>query len=199
MRLILASTSPFRQAMLRQAGLTFEAIKPAFDEWLPQGSLPDAVALMLAEGKAEAVADHHPDAVVMGADQVGECEGVLLGKPLDEAAAYAQLKQLLGRTHRLITGVVLIGPTPEEGGARATLRIVDETRITFRQLSDEALKTYVATREWEGCAGGYRLEGQGVLLVEKIEGDYFNIIGLPLIPVLEGLRRLGIDPLVPSA
>jgi len=198
MRLILASTSPFRQAMLRQAGLTFEAVKPAFDEWLPQGSLPDAVALMLAEGKAEAVAELHPDAVVIGADQVGECEGVLLGKPQDEAAAFTQLKQLLGRTHRLITGVVLMGPVPEDGGARATLRIVDETRITFRSLTDDALKAYVATREWEGCAGGYRLEGQGVLLVEKIEGDYFNIIGLPLIPVLEGLRRLGIDPLVPS-
>lgn len=195
MRLILGSTSPFRQTLLRNAGLTFEAVKPDFEEWLPQGSLPDSVALMLAEGKAEAVAEKYPDAVVIGADQVGECDGVLLGKAENAAAARAQLKSLLGRTHRLITGAVLIGATPEDGGARATLRIVEETRITFRPLSDEALDAYVATGEWEGCAGSYRLEGQGVLLVEKIEGDYFNIIGLPLIQVLEGLRRLGVDPL----
>lgn len=196
MRVILASTSPYRQALLRQAGVSFDAVRPDFEESLPQGELPDTVALMLAEGKAEAVAEHYPDAVVIGADQVGECEGLLLGKPHDAVEAKAQLQALLGKTHRLITGVVLIGPTPADGNARPTLRLVEETRITFRALTEAELNAYVATDEWEGCAGGYRLESQGVQLVSRIDGDYFNIIGLPIVQVLEALRRLGVNPLL---
>lgn len=196
MRVILASTSPYRQALLRQAGVTFDATRPDFEESLPQGELPDTVALMLAEGKAEAVAEHYPDAIVIGADQVGECEGLLLGKPRDAVEAKTQLQALLGKTHRLITGVVLIGPTPSDGNARPTLRLVEETRITFRSLTEAELNAYVATDEWEGCAGGYRLESQGVQFVSRIDGDYFNIIGLPIVQVLEALRRLGVNPLL---
>jgi septum formation protein len=195
MSLILASTSPFRRQLLEQAGLVFQCERPDFEEQLPEGELPDNVALMLAEGKAEAVAERHPEAVVIGADQVGEWRGHLLGKPADAAAARAQLARLAGDTHRLITGVVVIGATPDDGSSRPTVRLLEETRLTFRPLTDREIDAYVATGEWEGCAGGYRLEGRGIQLIEKIEGDYFNIIGLPLIPLLATLRRLGINPL----
>lgn len=196
MRLILASTSPFRQAMLRQAGLPFLAVAPSFEEFLPPNAQPDTLALLLAEGKADSIADRFPNDIILAADQVGECEGVLLGKPADAQAAYAQLERQAGRTHRLISGVVLIGPDPGDGGGRPTLRLVEETRLTFRSLTAQELHAYVATGEWQGCAGAYRLEGQGVQLIERIEGDFFNIIGLPMLSVLEGLRRLGFNPLL---
>ncbi|MFM7202756.1 MAG: Maf family protein [Myxococcota bacterium] len=196
MRLILASTSPFRQAMLRQAGLDFVAVAPSFEEFMLPDAQPDTLALLLAEGKADSIADRFPNDIILAADQVGECEGVLLGKPADAQAAYVQLERQAGRTHRLISGVVLIGPEPGEGGGRPTLRLVEETRLTFRSLTAQELHAYVATGEWQGCAGAYRLEGQGVQLIERIEGDFFNIIGLPMLSVLEGLRRLGFNPLL---
>ena len=193
--LILASTSPWRRQLMTQAGLRFESVRPDFEEYLTQGEPPENVALMLAEGKAESVAARHPEAVVVGADQVGEWRGQLLGKPADAAAARAQLKGLAGDTHRLITGVVIIGETPDDGSSRPTIRLVDETRLTFRALTDAEIEAYIDTGEWEGCAGGYRLEGRGVNLIERLEGDYFNILGLPMIPLLAALRRLDINPL----
>lgn len=195
MHVILASTSPFRSALLRAAGVTFLCEKPDFEEFLDQDQQPDALALLLAEGKASAVADRHPHHIVIAADQVGEIDGHLLGKPHTPAEARAQLERLSGKTHRLVTGVVVIGAT-EPTGARPTLRFAEETRITFRALSPDLLDAYVTTGEWEGCAGAYRLEGRGIQLVDRIEGDWHNIIGLPVLRVLEALRRLGLDPLL---
>ena len=195
MRLILASTSPFRSALLTAAGLSFQCEKPNFEEYLDQTLEPDTLALLLAEGKASAVADLHPDCIVIGADQVGEIQGHLLGKPHTPQEARAQLERLSGKTHRLVTGVVVMGVT-EPSGARPTLRFAEVTRITFRSLSSELLDAYVATGEWEGCAGAYRLEGRGIQLVASIEGDWHNIIGLPVLRVLEALRRLGLEPLL---
>lgn len=197
MHLILASTSPFRSALLKAAGLSFTCIKPDFDEFLDPSLAPDALALLLAEGKASVVASAHPDAIVIGADQVGEIEGVLLGKPHSPQEAREQLERLAGRTHRLVTGVVVIGAI-EAAGARPTLRFAEETRITFRALDSQAIDAYVETGEWEGCAGAYRLEARGIQLVAAIDGDWHNIIGLPVLRVLEALRRLGLDALRPD-
>ncbi len=196
MLLILASTSPIRRQILERAGLGFVCVAPEVDETITGGLSAEDVAMSLAESKARSVADRHPDAVVIGADQVCEWEGELLGKPADARAARAQLEKLSGNTHRLITGVTVFGVQPPRGGVRRVECFSDETLLTMRALSPDELEAYVNTGEWQGCAGSYRLEGRGIHLMERIRGDYFNVLGLPLVPLLKVLRQFGVNPLL---
>lgn len=183
---ILASTSPARRALLDAVGLPHRAEAPAVDEEVPPGLEPGEVARTLALRKASAVAARHPGAIVVGADQVLELDGRPFGKPADEAEALAGLRRLAGRAHALVTGLAVLAP-----GAPP---IVEEERTVLhvRALADDELRRYVATGEWRGCAGGYRVEGRGLALFERIEGDHTNVLGLPVPRLLGHLRRLGV-------
>ncbi len=184
--LILASTSPARLALLEAVGVPFRCERPDFDETGPAGLAPADLAEALALGKARAVAKRFPEALVLGADQVLVVDGERLEKPEDEAAARAQLRRLRGRAHVLTTGIALLCE------ATHALRVEHElTRLTVRMIGDDELDRYVATQEWRGCLGAYRVEGQGLKLFSRIEGDVFNARGLPMVRVLNALRDHG--------
>ncbi|SFG73915.1 Maf family protein [Methylobacterium gossipiicola] len=184
--LLLASTSPTRRALLAGAGLTVETRSPGVDERAIEaaclGLSPADLARRLARAKAEAVAASAPGRIVVGADQVLECDGVVFHKPADAEAARAQLGQLAGRTHRLHSAVALIAGEPET--------FVETAHLTLRPLQPEAIAAYVALAGPGATAsvGGYQLEGLGIHLFSEIAGDHTTILGLPLLPLLARLR-----------
>lgn len=193
--LILASTSATRKALLSGAGLRFEASPAQIDEraieadLLGKGGSGRDVALRLAEAKALDVANRHAGALVIGGDQVLDFGGELFHKPADMAAARAQLLRLRGQTHHLIGGIALA----RDGQVLWSDLVV--SRLTLRGFSDAELDLVLAL---EGEAvlqsvGAYRFEGPSVRLFEAIDGDYFSILGLPLLPLLAALRRLAPD------
>lgn len=179
MQLILASTSPRRRELLATLGLSFDVVPGAdMDEarTLAECNKPLGECLeLLARLKGEAAAAGHPQAVVLSADTVVEIEGELLGKPVDTADARAMLARLSGREHRVHTGVAV---QREEDGL--LMAGCETTRVFFAQLSDETIARYVASGEPTGKAGAYAIQGLGALLVERIDGDYSNVVGLPL-------------------
>jgi septum formation protein len=163
--LILASTSPQRRAILEQLRIPFEVVAPDYDE------VPGTGPLERARGKAHSV--HAPDErPVLGVDTEVLFGGELLGKPANEAEAEAMLEQLSGRTHEVVSGLCLRTLGWEETG-------VETTVVTFRELTPRDLGHYVASGEWEGRAGGYAIQGLGASLVERIDGDFLNVVGLP--------------------
>lgn len=189
--IILASTSATRQAMLRNAGLSFTAQSPAVDEkaliaahpnWLPRET-----AIRLAEAKAIDVSLRHADAQVIGADQVLALNGKIYGKPRDRAHCLSQLRELRGRTHALISAVVLA----RDG--KAIWTYADEALLTMRDYSDAFLEEYLEAigEDCTTSVGGYKIEGRGVQLFRSVAGDHFTILGLPLVPLLEKLREAG--------
>lgn len=185
--IVLASTSPWRLQMLRAAGIPCEGVAPLADERSVQDADPVARALGRATVKARSVP--RPDAVVIGADQVAHLDDEVFGKPRDPADHLARLQRLRGRAHTLSTGVCIVVP----GGAE--LRFVDQSVLHARaDVSDAELAAYVASGEGTGCAGGYAIEGRGAQLFSRIDGDYFNVIGLPLLRVIDALRGLGWRP-----
>lgn len=189
--LVLASTSPARRALLASLGLPFVAVAPGVDESFVEGMEVEDVVRTLAERKARAVAKVYPTALVLGADQLAEVGGRLLGKPQSRGEARAQLLSLSGTSHRLLTAVTLLGDGQEE-------TVVDEARLTLFALSEAEVEAYLDTKEWEGCAGGYRVEGRGQALMERIEGDRTSIQGLPMQVVVRLLRGRGVALLGPA-
>jgi septum formation protein len=183
--IVLASTSPARRALMDALGLPYTAEAPGVDEVVPPGTPPQHAVALLAERKARAVYARKPRALIIGADQLASLHGSMLGKPADAKAARAQLASLRGRTHELFTGVCVIA-----NGFVVTE--VDTARLTVWPVSDEELDGYVATNEWEGCAGSYRIEGRGQALFERIDGDRTAIQGLPMQRVTRILREAGV-------
>src|ERR671918_1421598 len=161
--ILLASTSPQRRAILEQLGLPFDVVAPDYDEL---GDDP----LEHAAGKARSV--DGGDRPVLGVDTVVVLDGAVLGKPVGPGEAEAMLERLGGRTHEVVSGLCLRTPAWEELHG-------ETTRVTFRPLAARDLAHYVATGEWEGRAGAYAIQGVGAALVERIEGDYLNVVGLP--------------------
>ena len=190
-RLILASTSAARQAMLRRAGLAFAAIPSGVDEAaLKRGFTgpPEALAQTLAAAKAQAVAAAQPGALVLGADQLLVCDGAVFDKPADLAEAALHLRRLSGRAHQLITSACVAR------GGEITWAHTERATLTMRDLSEAFIARYLAA-EGEavlGCVGVYRLEGLGAQLFTRVEGDYFTILGLSLLPLLGFLRGAGV-------
>ena len=193
-RLILASGSPSRAALLRGAGLAFEVRPAAVDEAevkgraRAEGALADTTALLLAELKAHVIARLDPEALVIGADQLLVCDDRWFDKPADMAEARAHLLALRGRTHTLVTAVLC------QHGAHRLWHHIARPRLTMRPFSDAFLADYLAL---EGAnltttVGGYRLEGPGAHLFDAIAGDHSAILGLPLLPLLAFLRRHGV-------
>jgi len=194
--LVLASTSAFRRRMLQAAGLSFSAVAPGVDEAILKRDLgaqiPPAgasdVAAALARAKAQAISAHIPSALVIGADQVLELGGELFDKPGDLVAARQQLQRLRGKPHRLHTAVALA-----EGGNIVWSRTEVPT-LHMRAFSDGYLDGYLAAAGPSilGTVGGYEIEGCGIQLFARVDGDHFTIIGLPLLPLLAELRKRGV-------
>ena len=163
--LILASTSPRRRQILEQLRIPFEVVAPNYEE-------VDGDPVAHALGKARSVAGVAGDRPVLGCDTEVLCGGRVYGKPETEAEAEEMLDSLGGKTHEVVSGLVLLTPAWEEVHREVT-------RVTFRPLDARELAHYVASGEWEGRAGGYAIQGLGASLVERIEGDYLNVVGLP--------------------
>lgn len=188
-RLILASTSRYRAELLARLGVAFTTEAPGVDEASRPGETPAALATRLACAKAAAVSARHPDAWSLGSDQVALRDGDVLGKPGTAARCEAQLLASSGREVLFLTAVCLVGPGPR-------LEHVDETRVRFRALGAEEIRRYVALEQPLDCAGGFKCEGLGIALFERIEStDPTALVGLPLIWVANALRRVGLDPL----
>ena len=186
-RLILASSSPRRQRLLADLGLVFEVRIPRFEEDLSPGIIPSEAALRNAQGKARSVAATEPDALIIGADTVVDCEGRILGKPGSTEEALETIRFLSGKAHCVTTGLCVVDSA---SGAEESLR--EETRVFFRELRPEEIQAYVERVKPLDRAGAYSIEDLGSLLVRRIEGCYFNVVGLPVPRLIELLRGFGL-------
>ena len=184
-RFILASQSPRRKELLARAGYTFDVIVSEVDETIPDGLSPQDAVLLLARRKAEAVSAQYPGAVVLGCDTVVALDSLILGKPADKAEAKAMLTSLSGNTHTVYSGVFLTNGTKKTGFFTAT-------DVTFYPLTEETIDSYVETGEPMDKAGAYGIQGLGCVLVERISGDYSNVVGLPLAQSARALAAFGV-------
>jgi len=192
--LVLASASASRAGMLTRAGVPFAQDASAVDEdeikraMRAEGASADDLAVTLAEMKARQVGRRHPGALVVGSDQVLVCEDRWFDKPADRAAARAQLLELRGKTHSLISAALVL-----RDGERLWHHI-GRARLTVRPFSEAFLDDYLdqAGDAVQGSVGGYQLEGLGAQLFARVEGDYFTILGMPLLPLLDFLRNHGV-------
>jgi len=189
---ILASASQVRARLLQGARVPFTVQASHVDEDQIKAELAgagaDAIAARLAEAKARAIAAGHKNALIIGADQILECEGRLFDKPKDRAAAATHLRDLRGRSHRLVTAAAVVL------GSDLLWQTAAETRLAMRNVSDQFIDAYLDSVGDDALAsvGAYRLEDMGAQLFSKIDGDYFTILGLPLLELLEFLRGQGI-------
>lgn len=187
MDLILASASPQRRTLLGEAGYEFE-VAPADVPEIAEGPEPVHIALLNAEAKARAVAADRPSEVaVLGADTVVDVGGVPLGQPADAAEAERHLRMLSGSLHEVHTGVCVVAGEIERSG-------VASTRVRFREVTDAEVADYIAKGEWKGRAGGYAIQESGDAFVTEVEGDFDNVIGLPMRLVRELLPE-SVQPL----
>jgi septum formation protein len=170
--ILLASTSPQRRAILSQLGIPFDAVAPDYVEHDPPDADPAALVRAHALGKARSVAADAGDRPVLGVDTTVALDGRIYAKPADAGDAERMLDELSGRTHAVVSGLALVTRGWEHVEDAATL-------VTFRALTPRDLANYVAAGEWEGRAGGYAIQGLGAALVERVDGDYLNVVGLP--------------------
>ncbi|HWV58515.1 MAG TPA: nucleoside triphosphate pyrophosphatase [Longimicrobiales bacterium] len=183
--LVLASRSPRRVELLRMLGLTFETIPSNVDESVRPGETAKAHVERLAREKASSVARRRPDALVIGSDTVVVLDEEVLGQPRDEEEAVDMLLRLAGREHRVETGVAVAAPG---GDIRSA---VETVRVRFRAFDRRTATEYVATGEPLDKAGAYGIQGYGSTIVESIEGDFFAVMGLPIVRMMELFRSLG--------
>jgi septum formation protein len=189
--LVLASSSRYRRELLARLGLPFSVAVPALDEAVLRGEAPRSTAVRLAEAKARAVARAHPDALIIGSDQVADCDGVAISKPGDHASAADQLAALSGRTIVFHTAAALLNAAT----GRCQTALVD-VASTFRRLDSSAIEAYLVRERPYDCAGSVRSEALGIALFERIESDDPTaLVGLPLIAIVRMLGNEGIDVL----
>lgn len=187
--LILASASPRRLELLRQVGIEPNEVRPAeVQETVGANEIPREFVLRMACSKAGSIAVGAKGSYVLGADTVVACGRRIYGKPRDENAARAYLRQLSGRRHRVYGGVSLIDPAGENH------RRCVETVVKFKRLGEQELNNYLATNEWCGKAGGYAIQGRAAAFIEKIMGSYSNVVGLPLFETVQLLTGSGYRP-----
>jgi septum formation protein len=188
--IVLASASPRRQELLRNAGISFVVQAANIPESPSPGEAPRALAERLAREKASAIFRQRPNDVVLGADTIVVVDGQILGKPQDADDAARMLRLLSGRSHQVITGVCLMGP----GKSRTGLEDVrsETTLVTVTAFRDEDIYPYIATGEPMDKAGAYAIQGAASRWISRIEGDYFNVVGLPVALVYKMLREHGV-------
>lgn len=192
-RLVLASASPRRLALLAQIGMVPAAVVAAdLDEAILPGELPGAYVTRLAEAKARAVAMQHYDALVLGADTAVACGRRILPKAEDERTAAACLRLLSGRSHRVHSAIAVIAP-----GGTLRQRLVT-SRVTFKHLDEQETRIYLASGEWQGKAGGYAIQGLAAAFISDLKGSYSAVVGLPLFETSQILRGLGLRIGTPS-
>lgn len=202
-QIILASASPRRKELLEQIGLSFE-ICPAKGEEIITKTLPEEVVQELSQQKAREVAamlrqyaaDHEDlmtpqDILVIGADTVVAAEGKILGKPKDEEDAFRMLSMLSGKTHAVYTGVTFI--FLDKNGRAGEHTFFEKTEVTMYPISEAEIRRYIATGDPMDKAGSYGIQGKCAIFIEKINGDYNNVVGLPIARIYQELQKLGID------
>jgi nucleoside triphosphate pyrophosphatase len=185
--LILASASPRRRELLQQAGVPFTVILSNTDEHIRPGETPEVYALRVAREKAAAVSARQSGNWVLGADTIVVIDDSILGKPCDAADGFRMLRLLSGRSHRVMTAFVLLDPN-----GQAYANQVVSSQVNFKALRDTQIHEYLATGEPFDKAGAYAVQGIGAALVEKVEGSYTNVVGLPLDEVLTVLHSAGL-------
>jgi septum formation protein len=185
--LVLASASPRRQEILRNAGIPFVVHPTDIPEVPREGEAPRSCAERLAREKALDVFSQRPDDCVLGADTIVVVDAEILGKPRDRADAARMLRLLSGRTHQVITGVCLAGPQARGKDTRS-----ETTLVTMNGLSDDDIRSYVLTGEPMDKAGAYAIQGIASRWISRIEGDYLNVVGLPVSLVYRMLRERGL-------
>ena len=189
-RIILASASPRRKELLGQIGLRFEVEPSDYDEEIVAGSEPHETARRLSLGKARTAARKHRNAIIIAADTFVVFGDRTLGKPHTDYEAREMLRALNGQAHSVITGFTVLDTESGKVLSRSV-----ETRVHMRKLTLKEIESYVRTKEPLDKAGGYAIQGRGAVLVERIEGDYSNVVGLPLSALAESLREFGVNVL----
>ncbi|MEG1408440.1 MAG: Maf family protein [Terrisporobacter sp.] len=185
MDMILASKSPRRREILENTKVKFSIQDSQIDEVMIENEPPKETVMRLAYEKALKVANDNKDALVIGADTIVVIDDTILGKPKDEAEAYNMIKLLSGKTHNVITGFALMNLSLDK-------KVIDYelSTVTFKELSEESIKDYIKTNESLDKAGAYGIQGYGSLLVKEIQGDYFNIVGLPISKISNALKEI---------
>ncbi len=188
--IVLASSSPRRKALLEQIGLEFTVDARAQEDAALAGDDPRRLVEELSRRKAASVREHHPDSLIIAADTIGVVAGRIIGKPHSENEAREILSLLSAKAHTVITGFTVL----DTGSGKSVSRSV-ETTVYMKPLTQAEIKNYVQTGEPLDKAGAYAIQGLGAVLVEKIEGDYFNVMGLPLRALAEVLKEFGVNVL----
>jgi len=191
-RLVLASTSPYRRALLEKLGVTFECAAPGVDETALPGETPRHLVLRLAQAKAQALAERYPQHLIIGSDQVCVLDGEITGKPLTEENAVKQLMKARGNIVTFYTGLALYNSAT--GHLQTECEPFD---VHFRHLSEQEITDYLRKERPLNCAGSFKSEGLGITLFERLEGrDPNTLVGLPLIALCQMLRREDCNPLL---
>lgn len=188
MRIILASTSPRRKELLSRTGLVFETQESGYQEEMHLDLSPEKLAEHISFHKAKPVSEINPEAIVIAADTFIVFDGKYLGKPKTEEEARTMLKELSGKSHEIITGVTIMNKT-------RTVSFTSKATVYMRDLSPETIENYIKTGEPMDKAGAYAVQGKGAVLIEKMEGDFFGAVGLPIGRLAEELKQFGIDVL----
>jgi septum formation protein len=186
--IILASASPRRKELLENIGLKFQVDPSDFPENLRRDLPPEGLVKFISIGKAGAVAAKYADAIIIAADTIGVLQHHIIGKPHTADEAVKMLLSLSGKTHRVITGLTVL----DTGSGKMLTRTV-ETQVQIKELSQQEIQNYVQSGEPLDKAGAYAIQGLGALIVEKIVGDYYNVVGLPLKTLADCLKELGVD------
>ncbi len=189
-KIILASTSPRRQKLLSRIGLPFEVQASDYEEDMKLDLTPKELVKHLSKGKAEAVAKNYKDAIIIGADSIVAYENHVFGKPTSAAEAKEMLKKLSGTVHSVITGFTIIDTKTNKSSSQAI-----EAKIYFRKVTEEEMDAYIKSGEPMDKAGAYAVQGLGAIFVEKIEGDFTGVIGLPLFALAKELKNFGVEVL----
>jgi septum formation protein len=184
---VLASSSPRRREILEKTGLKFIVDAAEINEDHGRRMRPAELAKTISLEKAKVVAVRHPYSIIIAADTFGVLGGRLLGKPRDEDEARDMLRRMSGRRHRVVTGFTILDTETGKAVSKAV-----ETKVYFKMLYSEEINAYVKTGEPLDKAGAYAIQGMGAMLVEKIEGDYYNVVGLPLSSLVRELKRFGV-------